>query len=68
MNRRFIFRMRPTICRRAKRGGNSRAAVAYNMICESEHLELLGFNTSYIIRMWHGHIHNSQYVSQNKDR
>ena len=35
---------------------------------KSEHLELLGFNTSYIIRMWHGHIHNSQYVSQNKDR
>ena len=26
MNRRFIFRMRPTICRRAKRGGNTRTA------------------------------------------
>ena len=48
MNRRFIFRMRLTICRRAKRGGNSRAAVAYNMICELEHLELLNFNTLYM--------------------
>ena len=32
MNRRFIFRMRPTICRRAKRGGNTRAAVADDII------------------------------------
>ena len=46
MNRRFIFRMRPTICRRAKRGGNTRAAVAYDY-SESEHLVRLSCNTLY---------------------
>ena len=49
MNRRFIFRMRPTTCRRAKRGGNTRAAVAYITKCRSEHIELLSFNTLYIV-------------------
>ena len=66
MNRRFIFRMRPTICRRAKRGGNSRAAVAYNMICKLEHLELLNFNTLYI-EIYVEHIYVSQ-LPERKDR
>lgn len=48
-NRRFLFRMRPTTCQRAKRVGDSRAAVAYITKCRSEHIELLSFNTLYIV-------------------
>ena len=36
------------------------AAVAYNMICELEHLELLNFNTSYILKWNTIYLHKFQ--------